>query len=95
MGHEMNIPQQPSDSLGSHQRMQCMEVWGGNQQADRCLETPGLEAWIYSQPHGKRKVAVMCIMFLHAPQAESLEFFSPMSVVMAWTHLSWQSVCGS
>ena len=28
-----------------------MEVWGGNQQADRHLEMPGLEAWIYSQPH--------------------------------------------
>ncbi len=47
----MNMPQQPSDALGSHQRMQCMEVWGGNRQADRHLETPGLEVWIYSQPH--------------------------------------------
>ena len=28
-----------------------MEVWGGNQRADRHLETPGLEAWVYSQPH--------------------------------------------
>ena len=35
----------------SRERMQCMEVWGGNRKADRFLETPGLEAWIYSQPH--------------------------------------------
>ena len=28
-----------------------MEVWGGNQKADRHLEMPGLEAWIFSQPH--------------------------------------------
>lgn len=48
---EMNMSQQPADSQGPHQRMQCMEVWGGNRQVDRYLETPGLEAWIYSQPH--------------------------------------------
>ena len=28
-----------------------MEVWGGNQRADRYLEMPGLEAWVYSEPH--------------------------------------------
>ena len=41
----------PSDHSKSAERMQCMEVWGGNQQADRQLEMPGLEAWIFSQPH--------------------------------------------
>jgi sigma-B regulation protein RsbU (phosphoserine phosphatase) len=33
------------------ERMQCMEVWGGNQQVDRVLQTTGLEVWMYSQPH--------------------------------------------
>lgn len=33
------------------QRMQCMEVWGGNRQVERAFEMPGLEVWIYSQPH--------------------------------------------
>ena len=28
-----------------------MEVWGGNQRANRHLEMPGLEAWIFSEPH--------------------------------------------
>ncbi len=51
MAGDMNMNGNPSDSSQSHQRMQCMEVWGGNQQADRHLEMPGLEAWIYSQPH--------------------------------------------
>lgn len=33
------------------ERMQCMEVWGGNQQVDRVLQTTGLDVWMYSQPH--------------------------------------------
>lgn len=32
------------------QRMQCMEVWGGNQAVERCVETPGLKIWVYSRP---------------------------------------------
>jgi phosphoserine phosphatase RsbU/P len=32
--------------------MQCMEVWGGNQLADRAVTVPGLDAWVYSKPHG-------------------------------------------
>ncbi|MBN68515.1 MAG: hypothetical protein CME32_04445, partial [Gimesia sp.] len=32
-------------------RMQCMEVWGGNQSVDRKLTTTGLDLWVYSQPH--------------------------------------------
>jgi serine phosphatase RsbU (regulator of sigma subunit) len=34
------------------QRMQCMEVWGGNQEVDRSFEMPGLRTWMYSRPHG-------------------------------------------
>ena len=33
------------------ERMQCMEVWGGNCEVDRKFEMPGLHAWVYSRPH--------------------------------------------
>ena len=35
---------------GKH--MQCMEVWGGNRRIDTSVVLPGLDAWVYSQPHG-------------------------------------------
>jgi serine phosphatase RsbU (regulator of sigma subunit) len=35
------------------ERMNCMEVWGGNAPVDRAIETAGLEAWIYSRPYGQ------------------------------------------
>jgi hypothetical protein len=34
------------------QMMQCMEVWGGNQPADSGVVMAGLDAWVYSRPHG-------------------------------------------
>mgnify|MGYP002623047467 CR=1 FL=1 len=33
------------------ERMQCMEVWGGNRPVDRLVQTVGLDVWMYSQPH--------------------------------------------
>jgi serine phosphatase RsbU (regulator of sigma subunit) len=33
------------------ERMQCMEVWGGNRATNRTFETPGLKIWIYSRPY--------------------------------------------
>lgn len=30
--------------------MQCMEVWGGNQQVDSGVVMAGLDAWVYSEP---------------------------------------------
>ncbi|MHB8973382.1 MAG: PP2C family protein-serine/threonine phosphatase [Pirellulaceae bacterium] len=33
------------------ERMQCMEVWGGNCGVNRAFEMPGLEAWVFSRPH--------------------------------------------
>lgn len=33
------------------ERMQCMEVWGGNLAADKAFETPGLQAWLTSVPY--------------------------------------------
>jgi sigma-B regulation protein RsbU (phosphoserine phosphatase) len=44
-----NLPaviEQPS------QQMQCMEVWGGSQLTARGVEFGGLDAWVYSKPHG-------------------------------------------
>ncbi len=34
-------------------RMQCMEVWGGNSVVDKTFEVPGLRVWVYSKPHGE------------------------------------------
>lgn len=34
-------------------RMECMEVWGGNQATERDFQTPGLKIWIYSRPYGQ------------------------------------------
>ncbi|QDU47720.1 PP2C family protein-serine/threonine phosphatase [Gimesia panareensis] len=33
------------------QKMECMEVWGGNQPVDRELTTTGLDIWVYSKPY--------------------------------------------
>ncbi len=35
------------------ERMQCMEVWGGNVRVERHFQMRGLEAWISSQPEGQ------------------------------------------
>jgi len=32
--------------------MQCMEVWGGSQLTTRRVAFGGLDAWVYSKPHG-------------------------------------------
>jgi hypothetical protein len=39
-------------TTSSNQLMQCMEVWGGNQFADRGVVMAGLDAWVYSKPYG-------------------------------------------
>ena len=46
------IPEMATSLKEQPDRMQCMEVWGGNQPADRYLRTTGIDLWIYSQPHG-------------------------------------------
>src|ERR1700675_2805989 len=35
------------------QQMTCMEVWGGSQLTTRRVEMGGLDAWVYSKPHGQ------------------------------------------
>ena len=34
-------------------RMQCMEVWGGNSHVDRKIRVPGLNVWVHSRPYGQ------------------------------------------
>jgi len=35
------------------QQMQCMEVWGGSRLTAQGVEFGGLDAWVYSKPHGE------------------------------------------
>jgi sigma-B regulation protein RsbU (phosphoserine phosphatase) len=35
------------------ERMNCMEVWGGNQAIQSQFQTPGLKIWVYSRPYGQ------------------------------------------
>jgi Stage II sporulation protein E (SpoIIE) len=37
------------------EHMPCMEVWGGSQLTSRCVVLGGLDAWVYSKPHGKSR----------------------------------------
>ena len=32
--------------------LQCMEIWGGIEQVERAVATPGLDLWVFSQPFG-------------------------------------------
>ena len=43
-GGSVAAPPQP-------ERMQCMEVWGGNRETNKSFEMPGLRTWVFSQPH--------------------------------------------
>ena len=36
----------------SRKHLQCMEIWGGNRFVESSVELPGLDAWVYSRPHG-------------------------------------------
>lgn len=40
-------------ALSEPKRMQCMEVWGGNHAVDTGVIMAGLDAWLYSRPHGE------------------------------------------
>lgn len=37
--------------MNPFERMQCMEVWGGNAAVDRSFHTTGLDVWVHSRPH--------------------------------------------
>ena len=40
----------PPEPAAKH--LQCMEIWGGNRFVESAVELPGLDAWVYSRPHG-------------------------------------------
>ena len=42
--------------LGPEQ-MHCMEVWGGNTAIDKWFKLPGLNAWVFSDPHDNTTLA--------------------------------------
>ena len=33
-------------------RLECMEIWGGNQAADNAISVPGIDCWVLSEPYG-------------------------------------------
>ena len=33
-------------------RLECMEIWGGNQAADSAIAVSGMDAWVLSEPYG-------------------------------------------
>ncbi len=39
------------DQPGDTHQMHCMEIWGGQEQADEQVATPGLDVWVRSEPH--------------------------------------------
>jgi sigma-B regulation protein RsbU (phosphoserine phosphatase) len=41
----------PRPHASDAQPMHCMEIRGGSQAVEETVATPGLEAWLYSQPH--------------------------------------------
>lgn len=50
MNREGHIVETVHDQ-GNKNSLQCMEIWGSNQAADTSVSTPGLDVWVYSQPH--------------------------------------------
>jgi serine phosphatase RsbU (regulator of sigma subunit) len=39
-----------SQAAADRQTLQCMEIWGGIEPVRRTMTTPGLDAWVFSQP---------------------------------------------
>jgi sigma-B regulation protein RsbU (phosphoserine phosphatase) len=49
----MNMTSALDDQRLRPEQMHCMEVWGGNTAIDKWFELPGLNAWVFSDPHGR------------------------------------------
>ncbi len=45
------ISQTAEEDFPAAERMQCMEVWGGNRSVNKAFDMPGLRTWIFSRPH--------------------------------------------
>jgi phosphoserine phosphatase RsbU/P len=41
--------------IAEPERMQCMEIWGGNRAIDKSFEAPGLNIYVHSAPYGDSK----------------------------------------
>ncbi len=59
------------DQKRDPERMQCMEVWGGNVRVERHFQMRGLEAWISSQPEGQAAAGGDVTICPRAPWDES------------------------
>lgn len=47
----MGVMKTTAPPAANPQRMQCMEVWGGNRETNQAFEMSGLSTWIFSRPH--------------------------------------------
>ncbi len=50
MGTGSSQAQQVNTRAEPH-RLQCMEVWSGNQAVDNALSVPGVDLWVHCRPH--------------------------------------------
>ena len=41
-----------TSDAAQEERLQCMEVWGGNRATERCFQLPGMSISLYSHPYG-------------------------------------------
>lgn len=48
---QLDAPRQQS----AKERMQCMEIWGGNRKIDKSVEAPGLDIYVHSVPYNESK----------------------------------------
>ena len=46
------MKQTPANKNAEKERLQCMEVWGGNRATERCFQLPGMSISLYSHPYG-------------------------------------------
>jgi serine phosphatase RsbU (regulator of sigma subunit) len=49
------VAKQPA-SYGEAHAMKCLEIWGGAHAAREAISTPGIDAWVLSQPHERGDV---------------------------------------
>lgn len=44
------------EMIAEPQKMNCMEIWGGNRAIDRSFEAPGLDVYVFSEPYKDSEV---------------------------------------
>ncbi len=55
MSASENVRSDDISAAEASERMQCMEVWGGNRGTNKSFEMPGLRTWVYSRPYSGDK----------------------------------------